>query len=63
MIKRGVKPIFQAHDEVLLRTKNEDVERTVSALKAAISSVNKQYNFPVEIEIDIQTGKNYAEVH
>jgi hypothetical protein len=63
MIRRGVKPIFQAHDEVLLRVKNEDVDSTTSALKEAINRVNAQYKFPVEIEIDIQTGMNYAEVH
>ena len=63
MIKRGVRPIFQAHDEVLLRVKNEDVESTITALKASINKVNKQYSFPVEIEIDIQTGESYAAVH
>lgn len=63
MIKRGVRPIFQAHDEVLLRVKEEDVDSTTSALKEAINKVNAQYKFPVEIEIDIQTGKTYADVH
>ena len=63
MIKRGVKPLFQAHDEVLLRVKNEDVDSTTEALKTAINKVNEQYKFPVNIEIDIQTGMNYAEVH
>ena len=63
MIKRGIRPIFQAHDEVLLRVKKEDVDYTTSALKEAINKVNEQYKFPVEIEIDIQTGMTYAEVH
>lgn len=63
MIKRGVRPIFQAHDEVLLRVKKEDVDSTTSALKEAINKVNAQYKFPVEIEIDIQTGMTYADVH
>jgi DNA polymerase I-like protein with 3'-5' exonuclease and polymerase domains len=63
MIKRGVKPLFQAHDEVLLRVKNEDVDSTTEALKTAINKVNAQYKFPVEIEIDIQTGMNYSAVH
>ena len=63
MIRRGVKPIFQAHDEVLIRVKNEDVDSTIDALKTSINRVNKQYSFPVNIEIDIQTGMNYAEVH
>lgn len=63
MIKRGIRPIFQAHDEVLLRVKKEDVDSTTSALKEAINKVNEQYKFPVEIEIDIQTGMTYAEVH
>ena len=63
MIKRGVKPLFQAHDEVLLRVKNEDVDYTTGALKEAINKVNKQYKFPVDIEIDIQTGVNYSAVH
>jgi hypothetical protein len=63
MIKRGIRPIFQAHDEVLLRVKNEAVDYTIEALKTSINKVNKQYNFPVEIEIDIQTGMSYADVH
>lgn len=63
MIKRGVRPIFQAHDEVLLRVKKEDVDSTTSALKESINKVNAQYKFPVEIEIDIQTGMTYADVH
>jgi len=63
MIKRGVRPIFQAHDEVLLRVKNEDVDSTIEALKTSINKVNAQYKFPVEIEIDIQTGMNYSAVH
>lgn len=63
MIKRGVRPIFQAHDEVLLRVKDEDVDSTVNALRESINKVNAQYKFPVEIEIDIQTGKTYADVH
>jgi DNA polymerase I-like protein with 3'-5' exonuclease and polymerase domains len=63
MIKRGVKPIFQAHDEVLLRVRNEDVENTYSALKSAINKVNKQFDFPVKIEVDIQKGMSYAAVH
>lgn len=63
MIKRGVRPIFQAHDEVLLRAKEEDVESTTKALRESIKKVNAQYKFPVEIEVDIQTGKTYADVH
>lgn len=63
MIKRGIRPIFQAHDEVLLRVKNEDVDYTTGALKEAINKVNEQYKFPVDIEIDIQTGMNYSAVH
>ena len=63
MIKRGVRPIFQAHDEVLLRVKEEDVESTTKALRESIKKVNAQYKFPVEIEVDIQTGKTYADVH
>lgn len=63
MIKRGIRPIFQAHDEVLLRVKNEAVDSAISILKTSINKVNKQYNFPVDIEIDIQTGMSYAAVH
>lgn len=63
MIRRGLKPIFQAHDEVLLVAKKEDVRFVESALKQSIDRVNAQYNFPVKIEIDIQVGGNYAEVH
>lgn len=63
MIKRGIKPIFQAHDEVLIRCDVEDQDAIIEALKVSISRVNKQYKFPVEIEIDIQTGRTYADVH
>jgi DNA polymerase I-like protein with 3'-5' exonuclease and polymerase domains len=63
MIRRGVRPIFQAHDEVLIRCKVEDKDRVISALKTSIDNVNQQYKFPVDIEIDIQTGMNYSAVH
>ena len=63
MIKRGIKPIFQAHDEVLIRCDVEDKDAIMEALKVSINRVNKQYKFPVDIEIDIQTGRTYADVH
>jgi DNA polymerase I-like protein with 3'-5' exonuclease and polymerase domains len=46
-----------------LRVKEEDVEFTTKALKESINKVNAQYKFPVQIEVDVQTGNNYAEVH
>jgi len=65
MIQRGIKPIMQFHDEVGLYAKNnpEDIEKTELILRESMQQVNKIFNFPFEIEIDVMVGKNYAEVH
>jgi hypothetical protein len=64
-LKYGLKPIFQAHDELLLCVDDnpEEIENVKVKLLKAIEMVNKYYNHPIKFEIDIQVGKTYEEVH
>lgn len=64
-IKSGLKPVFQAHDELLLVVKDEEkeIEEAKAILFESIEKVNKLFNHPIKFEIDVQVGKTYADVH
>lgn len=51
------------HDEALIRTKKEDADFCVEAIKKAIARSNKQLKLNVPLGMDYALGKNYAEVH
>ena len=63
MMQEGVTPSFQAHDEVLFKVKVEDKEDIERKLKYAMEQVNKVLQLPIPIEIDVQFGRTYADVH
>ena len=61
-IKRdGVKVIGQFHDEVIIETTDE--QDTTTILKAAIKEVNEDLKMNVELDVDVQFGKTYADIH
>lgn len=64
-IKSGLKPVFQAHDELLVVVKNneDDIEEAKSILFESIEKVNRIYNHPIKFEIDVQIGFTYSDVH
>ena len=63
LIEKGIKPIFQSHDEFLWYCKEEDVERDLEIVRQSVKRLNNVFKPPVPLEIDYKVGKNYAEVH
>lgn len=55
----------QFHDEVVLCVKVVDGvrEKATSLLRRAIEEVNKQLNLNRELDIDVQFGSRYSEIH
>jgi len=55
--------IGQFHDEVIGLLKEENKDRAEKALRVAIDATNKQLNLNRELDIDVQFGVNYSEIH
>ena len=53
----------QMHDEVILTIKKGTREETNKLLKDAIKRANKQLKLNRELDVDVQFGNNYAEIH
>lgn len=53
----------QFHDEVVLCVKKGHREKAVKLLKDCISKVNKKLKLNRELDVDVQFGGNYAEIH
>jgi hypothetical protein len=62
---RGKRPQItgQMHDEVILCLPKGHREGCEKFLKSAIQSTNEQMNLNRELDIDVQFGANYAEIH
>ena len=61
--KAGIDSVFQFHDEQgNYVTKGKEKENTL-ILKKAISNANDKLKLNVPLDIDIQYGSNYADVH
>lgn len=58
---RGVRGCFQAHDEILFTT--DDQEATDRILKESIQKVNDNLQLNVPLSIDAKYGSSYAAVH
>jgi hypothetical protein len=65
MRARGYKPCHQYHDEVLvfILEDREEKRRLKKALKDSVNITNKQLKLLREMDVDVQFGNNYAEVH
>lgn len=59
--KQGVKVTFQAHDEVVIAT--DQPGSVEEKLRWAILKTNEKLKLNVELGIDVQSGRNYSEVH
>lgn len=53
----------QFHDEVVLCIKEGAQGKCTKLLKYAIEDVNNELKLNVKLDVDIQYGKNYAEIH
>lgn len=62
-MQKGVKVSYQAHDEILFTIDEGDKDEVRNKLKESMREVNEALQLPVPIEVDVQFGKNYAEVH
>lgn len=63
MLKEDVKLLAQFHDEVILEHPSKDKDRITKILKDSINKVNKIANLNRDLDIDIQFGNNYGEIH
>lgn len=53
----------QMHDEVILCVKEGNRENAEELLRWAIDETNKELNLNVKLDVDVQFGNNYAEIH
>jgi len=63
MRKLGVHPQLQYHDEVLLSVPKGTEGGTEVTLKKAMEGVNEALKLNITVQVDTQTGDNYAECH
>jgi hypothetical protein len=53
----------QMHDEVILTVKKGNRDRAERLLREAITKTNEQLNLNRELDVDVQFGDNYAQIH
>ena len=63
--QKGIKMCGQFHDEIITPVFNSeyDKNRTESLLRESIQEVNRELPLNRKLDIDVQFGKNYAEIH
>ena len=55
--------VLNYHDEVNYEIKKADINQLKDIINKAIYKVNNKFNFKVPMEMDVQIGNNWAEVH
>lgn len=63
MNAQGLYPFIQYHDEVLLNIRPGEEQSVKEILDSCMKRVNKTLSLNVEIKVDVQFGKTYADVH
>lgn len=63
MIQEGLYPSAQFHDEVLICVDEGKEEWAKGVLIDCMDRVNHCFNYPIKLEVDVQFGKTYADVH
>lgn len=63
MRKRGIKVVFQYHDEVFFYVRKGEEEKTLKLLEEAMQAVNDMLKLNVPISMEAKFGGSYAEVH
>ena len=53
----------QFHDEVILHLKQGNRDKCEKLLKSAIQSVNDELKLNIQLDVDIQFGDTYADIH
>ena len=59
----GLYPIGQFHDEVILAVPKGHEEDTENMLKKAIGIANDKFKLNVPLDVDVQFGASYSEIH
>ena len=63
MVKRGLQPIGQFHDEVILLVKLGDEKRVEALLQESVKAANKTLKLNRDLDVDVQFGNRYSEIH
>jgi DNA polymerase I-like protein with 3'-5' exonuclease and polymerase domains len=58
---RGLKGVFQAHDEVVITTADKDFVKL--GMEEAIEAVNTKLQLNIPLSIDVKFGDSYAAIH
>ena len=61
--KRDIYPIAQFHDEVIVETNERTKDLVRQGMREAIKDVNNEVKLNVALDIDVQIGYNYSEIH
>tara|TARA_R110002167_G_scaffold43330_4_gene130970 strand:- start:19012 stop:20502 length:1491 start_codon:yes stop_codon:yes gene_type:complete len=63
MMAEGVIPFLQYHDEVVVLVEEGREEEVKGIIKHSMEKVNDLLKLNIEITVDVQFGKTYADVH
>ncbi len=61
--KKGIPLIGQMHDEVIALIKKGKRDKCIAAFRDAIVKVNQRIKMNRELDIDVQFGESYADIH
>jgi DNA polymerase-1 len=61
--KLDSKIIAMIHDELVIETKEKDIDLCKESVILSISQVNKAYNLRCKLDCDVQIGNNWSEIH
>ena len=60
---KGIKMIGQFHDECISQIKEGYRDMVTKDFKEAVQTVNKKLNLNRELDVDVEFGNNYSEIH
>lgn len=63
ILKKRPQLTAQFHDEVVLCVKKGNREKAVSLLKEAVQTVNRKLKLNRDLDVEVQFGDSYAEIH
>ena len=61
--EKGIKTVGQFHDEIIALVKEGDQIETAMNMNYSIQELNEQLKLNVDLGVDAQFGKTYAEIH
>ena len=65
MLAEGLdsKIVAMVHDELVIESAHNDVDRVSECVRISLQSVNKQFNLRCELDCDVILGNNWSEIH